>query len=288
MKEKEISFCKNCGDIVEKNFCPNCGQERRDLDVSFKELLSELLHETFNFDSKLLRTIRTLFLKPGYLSLEYLRGKRVKYITPFRLYLIISILFFLLLNFKNFILPDLSKAYQDIKTHGFLPDSTRVKEKFGIAEPEKKSAENQFPLKLKIRNDEINTNIDKNEFLRKVINTFQHSLFFLLPLAALILQFLFFRKRKKYIEHLILMTHLQSAVFVILILNLFLKIPFLNWIFFVFLYYYFIHSLYVFYNQNIGKILLKFQLFLLLYFFTFAVIGILALILPVFVMYYVS
>jgi hypothetical protein len=288
MNEKELSYCKNCGDIVEKNFCSNCGQKRKELDASFKELLIEVLNETFSLDSKLFKTIKILFLKPGQLSIEYLKGKRVKYITPFRLYLIISILFFVLLHFKKFVYPDLKIAYTEIKTYGILPDSTRAMEKFSISEPEKNMEKTSDNLKLQVSNNDVDSLIDKKDFIKKAINTFQHSLFFLLPVGALFLQLLFLRKRKRYIEHLILMTHLQSAVFLVLILNIIIDFSFFNWISLLFLNYYFIRSLIVFYNQKIVKVFLKLQLFLLMYFVVFIINGIIALILPVFVLYYVS
>ncbi len=148
MKDKEISYCKNCGDIVEKNFCPSCGQESKDLDASFKEFFSELLDEIFSFDSKLFKTIKLLFLNPGYLSIEYLNGKRVKYIKPFRLYLMVSILFFVIVHFQNFILPELKTAYTEIKTYGIVPDSTRAIEKFRIPELEKETEKTSDNLKM--------------------------------------------------------------------------------------------------------------------------------------------
>ncbi len=135
---------------------------------------------------------------------------------------------------------------------------------------------------------DIDTKINKEDFVQRAIKSFQTSLFFLLPIGALLLQLLFFRRRKRYIEHLILMTHLQSAIFLVLILNIIIDFTIFNWISFFYLYYYFVHSLIVFYKQKIGKVLVKLQLFFMIYFFVFFIIGIIALIVPAFVLYYVS
>ena len=56
------------------------------------------LNDYFTFDSKIFRSIRPLFSKPGFLTLEYLSGRRVRYIPPLRLFIFSSIIFFLLLS----------------------------------------------------------------------------------------------------------------------------------------------------------------------------------------------
>jgi hypothetical protein len=57
-----------------------------------------MLHEALDIDGRLFLTLKTLLLKPGALSLEYRNGKRKTYTPPLRLYVVISILFFLLIS----------------------------------------------------------------------------------------------------------------------------------------------------------------------------------------------
>ena len=57
-----------------------------------------MFHETLDIDGRMFTTFKTLLCKPGLLSLEYNNGKRTKYTPPLRIYLVISILFFLVLS----------------------------------------------------------------------------------------------------------------------------------------------------------------------------------------------
>ena len=65
------------------------------------ELVHELLEGITHSDSRLWRTLTTLWFKPGKLTEEFVAGRRVAYLPPFRLYLILSIVFFLLASFVH-------------------------------------------------------------------------------------------------------------------------------------------------------------------------------------------
>jgi len=92
--------CLNCGTYLWSNdlFCPKCGQKRLEReDMSFTRMIGESFLDYFHFDSKFFKTIFPLIFKPGKLTLEYMKGKRKTYVEPFRLFLVISIIYFLLL-----------------------------------------------------------------------------------------------------------------------------------------------------------------------------------------------
>lgn len=89
-----MTRCRNCDSLVEANFCPQCGQKNIDLERPLVELLGEVVRETFDLDGRALRTLNTLLRRPGVLTREFLSGHRQKYSPPFRLYLVISVLFF--------------------------------------------------------------------------------------------------------------------------------------------------------------------------------------------------
>lgn len=80
-------------------YCPKCGQENNDQQVGLKTLLGDFLSNYFALDSKLGRSVRHFFLRPGFLTLRFNEGKRVRYIHPMRLYLVISVLFFFVLSY---------------------------------------------------------------------------------------------------------------------------------------------------------------------------------------------
>src|SRR3984885_11888106 len=93
--------CRNCDAVLLGRFCVNCSQ-RADVHVpTTLELLHELLEGITHSDSRLWRTLTTLWFKPGKLTQEFVAGRRVAYLPPFRLYLVLSIIFFLLTSFVH-------------------------------------------------------------------------------------------------------------------------------------------------------------------------------------------
>jgi len=92
--------CLNCEEEVKPtvNFCHNCGQQVDNNNLKISVLVSEFFENYISFDSRLGRSIVPFLFKPGQLTKAFNNGQRKKYVNPFRLYLIISILFFFLLN----------------------------------------------------------------------------------------------------------------------------------------------------------------------------------------------
>jgi hypothetical protein len=92
--------CLNCeNDISEDdNFCAKCGQVNDLKKVSLSQYLSAYFDDFLSFDSRLLNTIVALIFKPGYVTKNYVAGRRISYVNPFKLYLHITILFFLVVG----------------------------------------------------------------------------------------------------------------------------------------------------------------------------------------------
>lgn len=62
-------------------------------------MLAEVLEDQLVLNRTLPRTLAALLFKPGKLTEEYVRGRIVSYIAPFRLYLVSSVVFFLMMSF---------------------------------------------------------------------------------------------------------------------------------------------------------------------------------------------
>ena len=88
--------CLNCGEVLRGQHCSHCGQRAKVRVLSLGTLLRDLLGDITNFDSRIWRTLKPLAFSPGALTVEYLRGRRTHYSPPFRMYLILSVVFFLL------------------------------------------------------------------------------------------------------------------------------------------------------------------------------------------------
>ncbi|HVU18442.1 MAG TPA: DUF3667 domain-containing protein [Candidatus Didemnitutus sp.] len=87
--------CQNCGAELHGPFCHRCGQHDFEFHRSFGHVFLEALENFFHFDEKFFRNVFTLLFRPGRLSADFNAGKRAGQMPPFRLYLFISVLFFL-------------------------------------------------------------------------------------------------------------------------------------------------------------------------------------------------
>lgn len=97
-KRQKNPHCLNCGHtfdaIQPENYCPNCGQENTTKKLAFGQLFTDFLGAVFSFDSKVFRSFIPLVFRPGFLTNAYVQGKRVPYISPLRIYLFMSLLYF--------------------------------------------------------------------------------------------------------------------------------------------------------------------------------------------------
>jgi hypothetical protein len=87
--------CRNCGGPVEARYCSRCGQLASNFHRPFFSLVMSSLADTFALDSRLWRSVPLLLFRPGRMTRNYLDGKRARYVPPFRLFLLASVLFFL-------------------------------------------------------------------------------------------------------------------------------------------------------------------------------------------------
>ncbi len=95
----ESPDCLNCGTRLRGQYCGNCGQRARSRLISLWQLLNEAFGDLFEFDSRLWRTLIPLLRRPGQLTRDYLEGRRARYMPPFRTYLVLSVIFFVVAFF---------------------------------------------------------------------------------------------------------------------------------------------------------------------------------------------
>ena len=80
-------------------YCGNCGQRAASRLISVWELLRDAFGDLLDIDSRLWRTLVPLLRRPGKLTRDYLEGRRARFMPPFRMYLVLSIVFFLVAFF---------------------------------------------------------------------------------------------------------------------------------------------------------------------------------------------
>lgn len=160
--------CLNCGrKSLTTRFCPDCGQENTPHAVSVGQLLGDILEEFVKWDGRLFRSLALLMFFPGRLTKEYNAGRRVNYVSPFKMYFVVSALFVFILSFQTTddlpLLNQFNEAEQKIQA-GIAKENAgkTTKRKFKTATPtkndekkndEKKTGDETIGLQINPDND---------------------------------------------------------------------------------------------------------------------------------------
>src|ERR1043165_2696899 len=89
--------CLNCQAILHGAFCSECGQRAAPQNPTVREIAGDAFAELSGWDGKIAETFRLLLSKPGELTRQWIQGKRVSFIAPLRLYLMASLMYFVVL-----------------------------------------------------------------------------------------------------------------------------------------------------------------------------------------------
>jgi len=227
-RRKRVS-CPNCSSKLrdDMNFCFNCGQENHIKRVSIKMLAADFTSTYFSVDSKLLQSLKYLLLKPSFLSLEYLNGKIEAYLRPIRLYVFISFSFFLLWGVVSS--NDLTKGLtfkndgKDVSIEEVREELNKPKDTNDAIQTDFSGTESFLDGKLeRIFSDEK----EMNSFVVFAKSKSPILFFFLIPLFAFLLFLFFYKKEYYFVDHLVFALHLQSFLFVMLIVS-----TIIDWVF---------------------------------------------------------
>jgi ribosomal protein L40E len=97
LKERKEKICLNCQATLYARYCHECGQENLEPKETVWHLVQHFFNDITHFDGKFFATVKYLMRKPGFLSSEYVAGRRASYLNPIRLYVFTSAIFFLIL-----------------------------------------------------------------------------------------------------------------------------------------------------------------------------------------------
>ncbi len=296
-KVKKTPSCKNCNQSLSgENYCPECGQLNDERRPGLWSFIIESLGNFFAFDSKFFQTIWHLFKRPGKVALEYKEGKKVAWMKPVRLYFLSSLIFLFLggLGGENDIVEingigeDNANVAIEKENSSDILDSTEInswKEENGLQkiytyleiypDSDQKSAFEEMEIEDSWWNQFLfkqfkkQLKMEQKDFMQFLETKTFWILFMFLPLFSFWLKLLYRRKDIYYLEHLYFAFYTQSAFFILLSITslneLVVKIPHFNGIVILgFLVYLFL-ALRNFYQQGIGKTILKFILLNLAY-----------------------
>ena len=188
--------------------------------LTFKYFIHEFLNNYFSFDSKFFNTLKPLITKPAFLSLEFIEGRRIRYINPIQLFVFISFLYFLADSFmflkenpegKDYVVMDSkgNKANLDsLDIVLFEPDSMET-----TKDSIQNINQNRSLIKNFLRKAQNFNKLDKDEQNERVSRMISYFVFILTPLFALLLGWFFKKRNRHYLENLIFSLHFHSFFF---------------------------------------------------------------------------
>jgi len=299
-KKYRNTICPNCETPLDTSdrYCSYCGQLNSSKKLSFNDFFYEFFGSIISYDSKLRKTLSTLIFKPGKISLEYIKGKRASYSNPFRFYLSISIIFFILYVFSlkltvedqdmialevnegnNFeLIEDLDVPLLSEKELDTLSFTSQFKEKvktyliYHKKHPEHSVTkslktlkhENSFYNKWIYKRSLLIEDIVKSpkSFVLFAISKLPLIIFFFIPFFTLILWLTYGRSSYTYMEHLVFAFHSQTMLFFLMsfnvIIDVFIESTIISSIITIAYLAYLFKSLMIFYKQGFAKTLIKF------------------------------
>lgn len=230
--------CTNCGDATPGNFCRNCGQRKVEVRVSLRRMLMEVLDDQFSINSALPRTVGALLFRPGHLTREYMNGRIARFIPPFRLYLVASVAFFLVLSMLPALrdpLADATSTDGPVVVHPQPPspkDALRRGPGGAVVAPpvpprpgegmdflegvELTTGNMELDSILKVRLDHFRQMEPRDaarQLIRGYLDHVPQMMFIMLPLFAALLKVLYFRSKRFYVEHFVFALHLHAFSF---------------------------------------------------------------------------
>lgn len=243
--------CLNCGDPTVSAFCPTCGQRKVEVRISLRRMLLELLEDQLALNATLPRTVGALLFRPGHLTAEYVKGRIARYVPPFRLYLVSSVLFFVLLPLAadaNLIADQVARddaaqarrvaAPAPANTGGLpappVPPATpRENMDISIAWKDTAAVPGWLkPLNRRLtRTGERLKSMPPGEALRALIVAMEENapkgVFLMMPLFAFFLKVLYFRQKRYFVEHFVFALHVHSLAFVLSTVGMLFQFPLL-------------------------------------------------------------
>jgi hypothetical protein len=226
--------CPNCDTALTGHHCSHCGQAVHHSARSVRALLHEVFEDLTHLDGRMLLTLRTLALRPGQITVDHLADRRARYLPPFRLYLVMSVLFFALGLIdgdggnnagKHAVTPPSPASAPAAKANNEGPGSPAFEA--ALKEMERDPDAGWLARGLRQGCGVLpdwgqgalvgacqRAWADRGQAL---LATFVHNLprtmFVVMPVAALVLLVLFGRSRRFYVEHVIFTLHLQTAAY---------------------------------------------------------------------------
>ena len=221
--------CPNCGTAAARNFCPECGQEQISVRLGLRDLAREFLDDHVGWSTKVPRTLGRLLLSPGALTRDFIEGRRARYLSPLRLYLLLSVIFFLVAASA----PRWAAGRGTVVRVSMDGDSAAVlgaddeparrraradsiDARIAANMPDTTTLRGRIKLRFLRRNSEFKRMDEagqRDAFIGGLVRRMPNVMFVLLPVFALLVQAVTWRRRRFYAEHFVFALHTHAFAF---------------------------------------------------------------------------
>jgi Protein of unknown function (DUF3667) len=244
-----MGSCENCGMPLSGPYCSACGQRVLPHGLSLKEFLGDAAEAITHADSRFWRTFVPLLVRPGFLTQQFIQGRRANFLPPFRLYLVLSVVFFLVIPLTASQPNDPANSPAEVSAQAQVRAALQ-KELGDTADPKEKAAlQKQLQrydaagntlavartgdgpdcsvvstagsispwLRERVVSACKSVEADQGRELGlRMLHNLGRAMFVLLPLLAALMLLLYRRQRRHYVEHLLLLLHNHAFVFLAL------------------------------------------------------------------------
>jgi hypothetical protein len=266
------AHCDNCGAGVAGRYCGNCGQRLEPPVHSLWHFLAIAFEDVTHADSRLWRTLRALLFRPGFLTQEFLAGRRARYLPPVRLYLVLSVVFFLWFSATH---QKLQVVQLDAPRSAASAAATVPgRREFGPlakaqpGESPQQRADRQCPesnyqgpgqdwIAPRVQRACRIIVLDNGHSMTEAfLHNAPRAMFLFLPLLAAGMMLMYWWPRHYYVEHLLLFVHNHAFAFLLLLLAslalalLPLAAPWIRFAIFLYIVWYAYRSMRVVYGQG--------------------------------------
>lgn len=223
--------CPNCDTVLTGHFCSNCGQEAILHHASVAEFLHEFIGHYVALEGKLWGTVMRLLFRPGVLTLEYIRGRRVRFVQPLRLYLTLSLLFFALLKFSGTFSPSMTEGNEAAQKQAIEQTAVASQAQSKAGEDNRIDIDGNEKLKSYLdgwptarHQLDAFDQLSGSEKIKVFQNGFYHyapyAIFALMPVFALLLKVLYLGSGRRFGDHLLFALHTNAFAYFIFIVML--------------------------------------------------------------------
>ncbi|MGH8201850.1 MAG: DUF3667 domain-containing protein [Steroidobacteraceae bacterium] len=197
-----LERCGNCGAPLSGPYCSQCGQRHEPAVHSFWHFMREAFEDFTHADSRLSRTLGALLFRPGFLTREFLEGRRARYLPPVRLYLVLSVAFFVIAGI--------------VTSHSRVQAPTPAEAREACSEipqplPWIGAYGARFQTGCMAAIEDGGRSIDES-----VLHNVPRAMFLFLPLLGLVMKALYRRPGRYYVEHLLFFVHNHALIFLLL------------------------------------------------------------------------